>query len=232
MAKKQYFILIDTETTIKDNVADFGAAVVDRKGEIHAQCAVLVHGFYGSEELFHDPKANDVWGWAGLEKRKTAYSSMLENGSRTLASVNAINRWLEKAAGKYDPELSAYNLPFDVSKCQNSGIALEMFTRRFCLWQAAVGTICDTRGYKEFVLENHLFNRPTEKGNMTFLTNAEAVAGYVNQKMTIEPHTAIEDIIGFEIPILQKVLTKRDWRDKMLSYNWRNWQVKDHFKVK
>ena len=231
MAKKQYFLVIDTETSITDKVVDFGAVVCDRHGNIHAQCAVMIQSVFGVDSLFYDKNAPGIWSAANISKRMDNYNSMLESGSRMLASVNAVNRWLEKAAGKYDPELTAYNLAFDNSKCANTGIDLNMFSRRFCLWAAAVGNICQSKAYCKFVLENHLFNARTQHGNMTYSTTAEAVTGFLSGNMTDEPHTSIEDIIGYELPTLVHILKKRDWRAKMIAYNWKSFQVKDHFKV-
>lgn len=231
MAKKQYFIGIDTETTITDKVADFGAVIHDRHGNIAAQCGIMVKDIFGADSLFYDLNASGIWAKASIDRRMANYNTMLESGARMLASVNAINIWLTKAIGKYNPTLYAYNLPFDESKCRNSGIILNEFKDRFCLWGAAVGNICNTKGYKQFVLDNHLFNTPTEKGNMTFSTTAEAVTGYLRGQMTDEPHTSVEDIIGYEMPTLVHILKKKGWRDKAIAYNWRSHQVKDHFKV-
>lgn len=229
MAKKQYFMIIDTETAIDDTVADFGAVVCDRKGVIQAQCGVLVKGVFDEKELFYNPVDNGFWGKRAAEKRKENYMKMLESGTRMAASTNAINNWIAKAIGKYDPTLTAYNIAFDDGKCRNTGIDLNGFKDRFCLWHAAVGNICKTKGFKQFVLENHRFNPPTEKGNMTLQTNAEVVAGYLNGSITDEPHTALEDAIGWELPILKHIIQKRDWREKLVPYAWNHFQVKDHY---
>lgn len=217
---------------MQDTVADFAAVVVDRQGIVHNQCAVLVAGHFGNFPLFHF-KGDDgtIWGQTGLEKRQVAYENMLSDGRRTLASVPAINRWLARAQAAYKPFLTAYNLPFDTDKTARTGIDLEQFRDgSFCLWRAAVGTICNTKAYKAFVLENHLFNNRTDLGNMSFSTNAENVASFLSGTVSKEPHTALEDIMDFELPILQRVLKIRRWQDKMISYNWRNHQIKDHFK--
>ena len=116
MAKKQYFAILDTETTMENTVADLGIVICDREGRIYNQCAVLVNGHYGTFELFHDKHANDIWGYEGLRKREQAYTNMLDSGVRMLASVNAINKWIQQAIGKYNPELTAYNLAFDLEK--------------------------------------------------------------------------------------------------------------------
>lgn len=231
MSKKQFFLVVDTETTITDKVADFGAVICDRKGEIFAQCGILIRDVFGVDDLFYDKNASGLWSRASINRRTEAYNNMLNTGSRMLASVNAVNRWLEKVNAKYQPELTAYNLAFDQSKCQNTGIDLTMFAKRFCLWGAAVGNICNTKQYRQFVLQNHLFNAPTEKRNMTFSTTAEAVTGYLTGSMTDEPHTSVEDIIGYELPTLVHIMKKKGWREKSIAYNWRLHQVKDHFKV-
>lgn len=228
---KQYFLVVDTETTIDDTVADFAAVVIDRKGVIQTRMAVLVRDHFDTKDLFYIPNINNGWSKSHAETKRAAYTNMLESGSRIMASVSAINNWLNKALGKYNPTLTAYNLSFDVEKSRNTGIDLDIFNSRFCLWQAAVGNICNRKGFRQFCLDNHRFNKPTDKGNMTFQTNAEVVAGYLAGSMTTEPHTALEDILDFEIPILQHILKKHNWKTKVVPYNYRNHQVKDHFKA-
>jgi len=232
MAKKQFFAILDTETTIENTVADFAIVICDRNGTIYNQCAVLVNEHYGNFELFHDKKANDIWGYAGLEKRKNNYREMLDSGKRMLASVNAINKWIQQAIGKYNPELTAYNLAFDLDKCEKTGIDLSGFANKFCLWQAAVGNICKTKKYRQFALDNHGFNSVTSFGNMTFQTNAEMVCGFINGEFQKEPHTALEDARDFELPILREIIKKKEWREKITPYNWREFQVKDNFTAK
>lgn len=231
MSKKQFFLIVDTETTITDKVVDFGAVVCDRQGKIFAQCAIMVREVFGVDELFFDKSADTIWSKASVTRRMANYNSMLDNGSRIIASVAAVNRWLEKVSAKYNPALTAYNLAFDSTKCQNTGIDLNMFDNRFCLWAAAVGNICNTKAYRQFVLENHLFNPVTAKGNMTFSTTAEAVTGFLNNSMSDEPHTSIEDIIGYELPTLVHILKRKNWKTKVTPYVWKQFQVKDHFKV-
>ena len=231
MAKKQFFLIIDTESTINNHCADFGAMVIDKQGNIHKEIGILVGDFYQKEQLFFDKNAKEqIWQLAGLKRREENYINMVNSGQRMIASVNAINRWLDKANMQYSPELTAYNLPFDLNICQNSGIDLSMFEKRFCLWQMAIGHFANTKKYKQFILQNHAFNSPTDKGNMTFKTNAEIMASFVNGSMLpAEPHTALEDIKFYELPILQAIMKKRNWREKQMPYNWQSFQVKDHF---
>lgn len=231
MGKKQFFCVVDTETTVTDKVVDFAAVIVDRKGQVFNTCAILVRDIWGVDELFHRVDDPGLWSKSNLQKRKDNYSRMVETGTRTIASVNAINRWIEKAVGKYNPTLTAYNLAFDNSKCGNTGIDLTPFNNRFCLWGAAVGNICHTKDYREFALQNHLFNSRTEHGNMTYSTKAESVFGYLHGALVEEPHTALEDAVDFEVPILTHILKKRDWKDKVIPYNWKEFQVRDYYKA-
>lgn len=232
MAKKQWFCAIDVETTITDKVVDFGAVIHDRNGIIAVQCGILVRDIFGVDPLFYDRNASGIWSAGSIERRMNNYNAMLETGSRMLASVNAINIWLAKAIGKYNPTMYAYNLAFDDSKCRNTNIDLTGFSDRFCLWGAAVGNICNTKKYRQYILENHLFNNPTEKGNMTFSTTAEAVTAFLRGEYTDEPHTSVEDIIGYEMPTLVHIAKKKGWREKITPYAWSKFQVKDHYVAK
>ena len=241
MAKKQFFILIDTETTQDGKVADFAAVVCDRKGRIQNQCAVMVDGIFTDSQnhpLFFDSSAKPdaLWSRKGADRRYAKYSEMVANGSRMIASVAAINRWLERARGKYDPILTAYNLAFDAEKMTNTGIDHAIFSQRFCLWQTACAKWAHSKEYKNFILSVHGFNAPTKFGNMTYQTNAEVMARFVlgDAELPNEPHTALEDVIGYELPILRSLVKRGKLSDILESgvgYNWRDYQAKDHFKA-
>lgn len=232
MAKKQFFLIIDTETTINDHVADFGAVVCDKQGNTYESAAVLVHDFK-HEQLFHDPKLVDASLWAknNLQSRNDQYAAMLADGSRSLASVAAINRFLERVAAKYPQiTITAYNLPFDLAKCANSKINLDAFTNRVCLWKLFCGHFASSKSYKKFVLSNHYFGKRTTKtASLTYLTNAEVASRWITGVDAIEPHTAFEDIVRHEIFILTAIVKRAHWRDLEIAYNYRNYQLKDNF---
>lgn len=238
MAKPDYFCIVDTETTQDGLVADFGAVVCNRKGEIFAQCAVMVLNVYNQAEkhplfhLFGDDK--DIWSKAGLPKRYEKYNKMLSSGQRQYASANAINLWLAQAVGKYNPYLTAYNLSFDTEKCNNTLIDLTQFSKRFCLMKAAQEKWATSKKYRQFILDNHYFKPPTEKGNMSYLTKAETMAHFVTGNDAIEPHTALEDVIYFEMPILQALVktTKKEKWENPKSSGWQGRQVKDWYTPK
>ena len=236
MMKKDIYLLIDTETTTNNLVVDFGAIVVNRKGEILHQCAILINGIFGVSSLWYDTtNSTGIWSKQGTDKRMTKYNTMLDNGSRMIASVNGINRWLERVKGKYNPILTAYNLPFDMNKCDNTGIDLTMFDQRFDLWTASFNRWALTNKYKNFALENHAFNNRTQLGNMTYQTNAEIMAKFITQEnLEDEPHTALEDLIGYELPILQRLInttTKEDFMNPTQGFDWRKVQLKGNFKA-
>lgn len=229
MAKKEFFCIVDVETTKTEKVFDFGALVVDRKGNIHKQCAVIVSDFI-NEELFYSVGLNG-WSFQNAVKKKEAYNKMLADGFRISASVAAINRWLDKVIGQFNPMLTAYNLNFDLGMCQQSGINLNDFSNRFCLWHTAVNVFGNSKNFKAFALENHYFGNRTAKGNMTIKTNAEVMAHFVSGHFKAEPHTAIEDARDFELPILKAVVNKKGWKEKTAKpYNWQNHVLRDNFK--
>lgn len=239
MAKAQYFLVIDTETTIGDKVADFGAIVVNRKGEILHSAALLVREFYLDNEnypLFHDTSSDPLWGARNLPARYARYNEMLADGRRMLASVPAINRWLAKVNGKYSPIVTAYNWAFDKNKLGNSGIDVEMFEKSFCLWHVAANKYAKTKAYRQFVLDTVAFNKPTNFGNMSYHTNAEVMARFIlnNPMLDDEPHTAFEDVRDYELPILKAILKNTPTKElfNAPAYNWREYQVKDWFRPK
>lgn len=238
---KNYFLIVDTETTQDQKVADFGAVVCDKKGNVVAECGVLVSGIFDNpvdHPLFFDASlpASALWSRKGADKRYAKYTDMLNGGSRMLASVASINRWLARVNAQYAPILTAYNKSFDVNKCQNTDIDLDMFKRQFCLWYASYTIFAHTAKYREMVLALHAFNAPTSHGNMTFKTNAETMARFLcgNPDLEDEPHTALEDVLYYELPILIACLKK--WSVKKLltdtrPYVWKDCQVKDWFKA-
>lgn len=240
MARKQYFLVIDTETTQTDKVADFGAVVIDRQGKVQTQVGCLVRDFYldrDNHPLFHvKGVADPLWGLANLPKRYAAYDEMLVTGSRMLASVPAINSWLAKVNAKYRPTATAYNKAFDWDKMRKSGIDCDMFSQSFCLWHAAVARYFETREFRQFVLETHGFNPPTPHGNMSIKTNAEIMARFIlgDANFPDEPHTALEDALDYEVPILTSVLKGRTLSQVMdpPPFNWRSVQVRDWYQPK
>ena len=239
MARK-FFLVIDTETTQTNKVADFGAVVIDRQGNVQAQCGVLVREFYLDRDkhpLFHvKGEADPLWGLQNLPKRYAAYDDMLANGTRMLSTVAGINAWLARVNDKYRPTMTAYNKAFDVDKMRKSGIDCDMFSQSFCLWHAAAQKWGNGKAFRQFVLDNHCFNNKSKTGFMTMQTNAEVMARFVlgNAALENEPHTALEDALDYEVPILKRLLQVSGPGEYMNAkpYTYREYQLRDWFKPK
>lgn len=236
MAKK-HFLIVDTETTVTDKVADLGIVVCDKQGNIEYEAGLLIREIFNDREnnlLFHDTTADPLWGKRNLPRRYKQYEDMLTDGRRMLASVAAVNRLFVKIALKYRPILTAYNLGFDAPKLENTGIDMTLFDQRFCLWHAAANKWANSRAYRQFALDNHLFGNRTKLGNMTIKTNADHMARFLlGDDLPPEPHTALEDARDYERPILARLLKNTGPKDYMAppKYNWRDFQVRNAYRV-
>ena len=235
MAKK-HFLIVDTETTVTDKVADLGLVVCDKQGNIEYEVGLLVREIFNDRNnhlLFHDTTSDPLWGKRNLPRRYKQYEDMLTDGRRMLASVAAVNRLLVKILIKYQPMLTAYNLAFDLGKCANSGIDLGNFEEQFCLWHAAAEKWGKTRKYRDFVLDNHFFGARTKNGNMTYGTKADYMAKFIlGNDLPSEPHTALEDARDYELPILKRLVATTSPRDYMNppAYRWQDFQVRNAFR--
>ena len=228
LGARKFYLLVDTETTMCGKVFDFAAIITDRKGNIYNKLAVIVDE-NKSKDLFSD-NSSGFFDIKNVSLRKGTYSAMVDSGDRIIANIQTVNVWLDFVNKTYNPELTAYNLGFDSRVCLDSGIELNIFNKSFCLWQAATGNLCNKRFFT-FTLDNHYFNNRTAKGNMTVKTNAEVMAHYVTGTGNTEPHTALEDVVYFELPILLNVIKRKKWRDNIKPYNWKKFVVRANYKA-
>lgn len=238
--RKTTFLIIDTETTIDGEAVDFGAVLADRHGNVIASAAVMVRENFDpaireTKPLFHNEKGDEIWKKANLSKRYAAYDRMVDDGRRNIASIAGINRWLAKAL-KYNPILTAYNLNYDLGVMRKTGIDCDLFDKQFCLWHAAAHKYVKNKNFRQFILENHHFNARTKAGNMTFKTNADVMAKFIlqDQDLADEPHTAFEDAMYYELPILKDIVKAKNKADYMdaPAYAWQGVQVRDWFRPK
>jgi len=201
--KKHTYLIVDTETTKYQTVADFGAVIMTRDGTIIEQFGAMVGGHFGKMPLFSDPKADPsaFWSEQSAQRRAKHYDDMLESGERSISSPALINKWLERVRGQHDPILTAYNIAFDFGKCRNTKINLGIFSSRFCLMKAAKRHFVN-EDYMRFCVEN---SRLTPTGLAS--TTADSMATYiVGNDLAPEPHTALEDARDYEAVILAKIL--------------------------
>jgi hypothetical protein len=213
MALKHCYLIVDTETTIEQTVADFGAVIIDRQGYILEQFGVLLDGHFGTLDLWHDKlaPAESFWSSMKLHRRKKHYNQKLSLGQRSICSPQLVNLWLTRVQAQYDPIVTAYNIAFDWGKCANTGIDLGIFKHKFCLMKKAK-TFFMGEEYIEFCHKNG-FLTPTGRPSTTADTMAKYILG---TDLADEPHTALEDARDYEAPILAKMLSKLS-RDSLLA---------------
>ena len=217
--RKKLFLIADTETSMQKHVIDFGAVICDRHGNILHKIAVLITDFYETEDLFYCTQSG-FFGRRNLEKRKNAYIGMLNDGTRRLATVIQVNAWLNKAR-EMGCDLTAYNLQFDKGVCAGSGIDLTGFRSEFCLWKESQRIYGKRKGFINFCVKHGLM---TAKFNIQ--TGAEAISAYLKGEFEKEPHTAFEDVLYHELPILVNILRQKKGI-KHEAYNWRNFRLAD-----
>ena len=202
---KHYYLIVDTETTQRGTVADFGAVLMTKQGEIVERFGAMVLNHFGSLPLFSDPTAPDsaLWSEQSAKRREKDYYSMLDSGERSISSVGLINQWLAGINARYAPVLTAYNLAFDLGKCRNTRIDLGIFAQSFCLMKAAKRQIGTLAEYHDFCHDNRFLTLALRKPSMTADTMAKFILGV---SLEDEPHTALEDAQFYEAPILTKIL--------------------------
>lgn len=202
---KHYYLIVDTETTQRGTVADFGAVLMTKQGEIVERFGAMVLNHFGSLPLFSDPTAPDsaLWSEQSAKRREKDYYSMLDSGERSISSVGLINQWLAGINARYAPVLTAYNLAFDLGKCRNTRIDLGIFAQSFCLMKAAKRQIGTLAEYHDFCHDNRFLTLALRKPSMTADTMAKFILGI---SLEDEPHTALEDAQFYEAPILTKIL--------------------------
>ena len=202
---RHYYLIVDTETTQRGTVADFGAVLITKQGEIVERFGAMVLNHFGSLPLFSDPTAPDsaLWSEQSAKRREKDYYSMLDSGERSISSVGLINQWLTGINARYAPVLTAYNIAFDLGKCRNTRIDLGIFAQSFCLMKAAKRQIGTLAEYHDFCNANNLLTAIQKKPSMTADTMAKFIFGIGLQD---EPHTALEDAQFYEAPILTKIL--------------------------
>ena len=214
---RHYYLIVDTETTQRGTVADFGAVIVTKQGEIVEQFGAMVLGHFGKLPLFSDPNADAdaFWSEQSAYRRAKNYDAMLESGERSISSPALINQWLAGIKARYNPTLTAYNLAFDLGKCRNTRINLGIFGSRFCLMKSAKRKIGVLASYQDFCKARGLLTAKLKKPSMT----ADAMAKYIadteySGSLADEPHTALEDARDYEAMILAYIL--RDTTRKQL----------------
>ena len=201
---RHYYLIVDVEATGAQRVADFGAVVIDRKGNVVASLGVLIEGIYG--------KADFHWALGNPKHTLAKYRGMMASGQRAIASPAFVNRWLAEINAVYNPVLTAYNIGFDWGKCRNTDIDLGIFAQRFDLMMAAKTVIVPMPEYEEACYDNDWF---TAGGKLS--SKADHVARFLDPTLPAEPHTALEDARDYEAVILHSIIHNPLSREKLLA---------------
>ena len=83
--KRKFFLLLDTETCQNGKVFDFAVQVIDRKGKIHSELAVLIPEFYKTGDFFNRRNIGGIFDSANMPKRLEQYENLIDSGSRLFA---------------------------------------------------------------------------------------------------------------------------------------------------
>ena len=201
MNKKHFYLIVDTETTNANMVADFGAVVVDRGGKVWAEFGALL-----DDSDFH-------FALGSKKKVQAKYKRLMELGYRCDATVPYINNWLTFIRDTFNPSLTAYNIGFDMGKCRNTGINLDQFKSRFDMLKLAKTAIVETPEYKEWAIAEDMLTPALGKPS----AKADAVAKYLDPTLPDEPHTALEDARDYEALILSYCIHSPRTRAQILE---------------
>ena len=196
MAKKKFYMMIDTETCGTLECAftyDIGIAVIDKKGQVYAQYSfVIAEVFFGMQELMKT---------AYYANKIPAYWRDIETKRRTVARFMTVYQIVRALCKKYNiTAIIAHNMRFDYNALNNT---LQTITNnqlhRFFPYKVEIWcTLAMAR--------NIITNKPAYISfckNNNFLTNngmpratAEVLYRYIiNDINFIEAHTGIDDVM-------------------------------------
>ena len=221
--KKEYFLVIDTETcnSIEEPIPyDIGYAICDREGNIYEERSFIV------AEVFLDMK--DVMQTAYYAEKIPKYWDDIKSGKRTMKTLFNIRKQVREDMKKYGvKKVGAYNAGFDRKALNNlmrymtKSFCRWFFpfnTQYFCIWNMACQVLMARATYIKFAKTNGL---QSEKGNLQ--TSAEACYKYLKNKLDfVEEHTGLEDV-KIEVEIMAKCFATHKKLDTTI--NSRCWQI-------
>ena len=205
MAKKKYFMILDTETC-GDLVFDFGYKVIDRKGNMVAEGSFVCAEFVEHPEvlgMFTDP----------FTKTKIAayyYELFMGSTAFTVLPFAEIRRTINSVQQAFNATICAYNAAFDAKHLTKTakyfGYAdfFKADVKYMDIWNMALSVLCNSRNYLKFCATHELW---TPKGHPQ--TGAETVYKYLkNAPEFEEKHTAREDC-EIEAEIFMRILRRK-----------------------
>lgn len=219
MAKRNYYLMIDTETAGTLDfplVYDVGLAVIDKKGKIYKSYSlVIAEIFFGEKQKMKS---------AYYAAKIPMYEKHIYCGKKSVISFWAAKRLIEKLINIYDIKaVVAHNASFDV-KALNSTISyltnysetifFENDINIWCTLAMARDTICKQTTYKKWCAVNGYL-----KKNGGVRATAEILYRYISGNNDfIEYHTGLQDVL-IEKEIFVKCLNQH----KKMNKNPVNW---------
>ena len=222
MSRKQYFIVLDTETcnTIEQPLPyDIGWVVCDRYGKIYKERSFVI------AETFLDMK--DVMQSAYYAEKIPQYWDDIKSGKRQILGMWKIRKQLLSDMREYKTnQVGAYNMAFDKRALNNLIRYVSKSWKRwffpfgteyFCIWNMASQVLMNRTSYVKFCLNNGYVS---EADNI--LTNAEKCYQYVTNKIDFkESHTGLEDV-KIEVAIMAQCYRQHKKMDKKINPScWR-----------
>ena len=205
MGKKKYFMILDTETC-GNLVFDYGYTVIDRKGNLVAE------GSFVCEEFMNHPETLDMFHDRYTKTKIAQYYYALYMGTNefTVIPFAEIRRTINTVQQAFNASVCAYNAQFDkehlITTAQYFGYKKFFKTdvHYMDIWGMALSTICNSRNYFKFCVENEFF---TAKGYPK--TGAECVYRFITKDVNFEEkHTARADC-EIETAIFMKILRRK-----------------------
>lgn len=193
--RRKYYLVLDTETAngLEDPlVYDLGYAIIDKHGTIFKTESFIV------SDIFYQ---NDLMTSAYYARKIPMYYKDIKVGTRKVVNLYTARKILLDDIEEWRIEaVLAYNMAFDYRATTTTQRYETKSKYRYflpygvpiwCIWNMACHSICNTRQYVNFCLQN---GEVSNAGNIK--TSAETVYKFItkNPQFT-ESHTALEDVL-------------------------------------
>lgn len=222
MSRKNYFIVVDTETanTIEQPLPyDIGWVVCDSKGNIYERRSyVVAEIFLGMKDLMES---------AYYAEKIPAYWDDIRSGKRIVKGMWDIRKAMMNDIKTYKiKNVGAYNMGFDMRALNNLVRYVSKSWKRwwfpfgvdyFCIWNMACNSILNRATYINFAEKNGLIS-----ASDNIITSAECAYRYITNSIEfIENHTGLEDV-EIEVAIMAECYRQHKKLDKKInSACWR-----------
>lgn len=202
--RKNYYIVLDTETCPLDNTIDIvspqnmftydlGFAVIDKKGNVYESKSLVI------TEIFDNEK--DLMNSSYYANKLPKYYEALANGERERMTFYNARKVLCELMEKYNTHIViAHNARFDYGTLQNTYRWLTKSKYRYFfpygteIWDTmkmANDTLCKEWGYKEFCKSNGYL---TKNGQVR--KTAEILYRYISgDNEFVEEHQGLDDVL-------------------------------------